>query len=225
MATDPAKRSGTALGRWLTQPPRVWHIAALGVICAITAYASSFPGGLRSLLFTGSIPWFLFATCAIWPGGFALLGIDYVAQAAVCASTRRFHAHDWRWYVAAVLIIATIAAWRTDRLLRWRFSRNRATLEATVVRLLKVPTSVPADGACGVQWPYAAFRPYGARVGNYQVRQVAVFPDERAVFLMTGGFFRSGWGFLYDLDGRADGAPMDLSALGNGWFTFTYARE
>ena len=81
MATDPAKRSGTALGRWLTQPPRVWHIAALGVICAITAYASSFPGGLRSLLFTGSIPWFLFATCAIWPGGFALLGIDYVAQA------------------------------------------------------------------------------------------------------------------------------------------------
>ena len=62
-------------------------------------------------------------------------------------------------------------------------------------------------------------------MGDYHVREVAVFPDEHAVFLTTGGFFRSGWGFLYDPDGHVARVPMELSALGDGWFTFAYAKE
>ncbi|MFH1747526.1 MAG: hypothetical protein ABIG44_10830 [Planctomycetota bacterium] len=224
-AKDDIQRSSSTAQRWLARPPRLWQITALVIICAFVAHARSFPGGLKQLLFTGSIPWLFFGLCVIWPGGILLLGGDYIARMIACVHNRCFRARDWRWYVAGLLIIATIVAWQTDGLLRWRFSANRAALEGTAARLLQSATLAPAFEDCDLEWPYAAFQLYGQQVGDYHVREVAVFPDERAVFLDTGGFFRSGWGFLYDPDGQVTVTPMELSVLGDGWFTFEYAKE
>lgn len=211
--------------RWFGGPPRVWQILLMAALCGFVVYATSFPRGLSQLPI--SVAGLLLRPCCVWPGGIILLGLDYVIRTAACAGTSRFSARDWRWYMAGALLVATIAAWRTEPLLRWRFSANRPALERTVVTLLQTtPTASGGEGDEGVNWPFCRFDWYrGEPVGDYNVTEVAVFQEERVVYLTTGGFFRAGWGFLYDPDAKVNTSYIRLSPLGDGWYVFAYAKE
>lgn len=134
---------------------------------------------------------------AIWPVALVLFGLDYIVRAVVCTRRRCLNARDWRWYAAALLITVIILAWRTDWLLRWRFSAHRAAMEATALAMLESPTAAQAAEEFPLDWPWGAFDYCNKQIAGYGVFETAVFPNERVVFLTTAGFFRAGWGFMY----------------------------
>jgi hypothetical protein len=127
--------------------------------------------------------------------------------------------------LAGLLILMTVLGWRTDWLLRWRFSANQRALEALVATHFQALASAPAEEEFVPQWPYGAFNWTQSQAGDYRVLATAVFPKEHVLYIQTGGFFRSGWGFLYDPNGHVTNSPMHLSALRDGWCTFFYAKE
>lgn len=221
------RRSGLArLARaWFAGPPRVWQIVLMAALCWFVLYATSFPRGLSQ--HPASILGILLRSCFIWPGGVILLGLDYIIRAVVCTATGRLKPRDWRWYVAGALLAATIAAWKTEPLLRWRFAVNRPALEQAVATLLQTArTAKGGEDDNDVNWPFSRFDWYrGEPLSDYNVIEVAVFPEERVVYLTTGGFFRAGWGFLYDPDTKVNTSYIRLSPLGHGWYMFAYAKE
>lgn len=226
-ASDPRGWLIVFCGRWFGGPPRVWQIVLMGLACGFVIYATSFPCGLADLRPVATIAGFLAWTCLFWPGGIILLGIDYVIRTTVCAASQRFNARDWRWYLAGAFLVGTLVAWKTEPLQRWRFSANRPALERTVATLLQTTSATGGqEGDDDVNWPFSRFDWYrGGLIGDYSVREVAVFPEARVVYLSTGGFFRAGWGFLYDPDGRVNTSYIRLSPLGNGWSVFAYSKE
>jgi hypothetical protein len=207
-----------------TCSPRAWRIVFLGPFCAWLAYSRSYPFGPAQFMLKGGLPAVLLGACVIYPC-FFLIGIDYLVRAVVCLVTRRFNARDARWYVVGLLIVGAIVMGTTDRLVCLRFSENRSALEATAATLLQETPARPTDEGCGAQRPYCAFEPYDKQLGDYHVIQAAVFRDERVVYLMTGGWFRSGWGFLYDPDGNVGDSEIRSSPIGDGWSLFSFAKE
>jgi hypothetical protein len=219
-----------ALRRWWLGPPRVWQIILLAFIFGFFAYTASFPGGSLSTVswyssvFGYSLVGLCAGSCLFWPGGLVLLGLDYLIRLILGMVKRQVRAKELRWYLPPLLILATSWTGNTDRLLRWRFEMNRQALNAEATRLLQSAATAPADPRNDVQWPFSAVQPTDGRVGDYDLIETAVFPNESVVYLTTGGFFRAGWGFVYDPNSVVRTTWAGLP-LGGGWFAYHYAKE
>lgn len=203
-----------------TLPP-LWKFVLVGLLGADIAYSKSHPFGFPRLPLIG-YEFGLLGVCIVTPC-FWLFAADYAARSLVCLIRHRLCLRDVR-SLAMLFIIATIVASLSDRPLRWRFSANRATLDSTVATLLQSASSNQVLEAEDLDCPDSKFTWYGRQVGEYQVYFVGVFPGERVVYLETGGFFRSGWGFLYDPDRHINGPMIDLTPLEDGWLIFYYAK-
>jgi hypothetical protein len=223
---------GASRKAWFGGPPKGWLVAILGVICALVAYSSSFPHHFPPFLLSdwpvmvALLLWSCAGTCLGWTG-LLLLCIDLITRAVVCIGTRRMRATDWRWYAPVLLLAGTVwAYYSSDGLVRWRFEANRPALEARAKWLLQQPVSPAVSEYQDVNWPFGRFTwEFAGKVGGYVITDVAIFPKDSVVFLQTGGVFRTGWGFLFDPDGRVfSDLTIKLSALGGGWFLFTYTK-
>ncbi len=212
--------------RWqhaFCQAPPLWM---LGVAAAVAGYITY----LRSITVRDS---FAFignggAACSAVLVG-ALLVADFAIRLARCFKPQSGHRPSWRWFVTPALAVLTLITWQTRWPLRLRFERDRAALEALAEELLATQA--------------AASRPYGSddhvefewrsrHAGDQFVDGVAIFPEERVVFLVTGGFLRSAWGFVYCPNGndptlnpeRDDHKDIVVvKPLAPGWMTFFWA--
>jgi hypothetical protein len=152
---------------------------------------------------------------------------DYCIRLVRCAARRTLHPRNWRWYGLPLLIVFGVSGWQTKWPLRVGFELSRPAFERAATELLaRVPSTQPYANTGCLEQRY----PYRMRLGGYQVEFVHVFPDERLVFFVTGGFFRASWGFVYDPDGKASAGSetqphnWETHPLVSSWATFVEAR-
>ena len=88
--------------------------------------------------------------------------------------------------------------------------------------LIAGPSTVPEDWETGPDSVYPWHVEYDTLLGTYIVHRVSVHPDKQLVFFMTGGFFRSDWGFLYNPSGRDDWFVRE--ELAPGWYVYQFSR-
>jgi hypothetical protein len=218
----PRRESPSALARfvkrWSTTPPPGWHIFAAFAIAIVMIYASSTVLGARLFLLQGGLPCALAGLILLWPGGAAILGIDYAVRLLGCAMGRVSTWRRWRWYVTPVCLTLTILATHSNWLLRLRFQRSLPAFEKEAGILLAGPGTTPEDWEVDVWYPMT--RAFGKRVDGYEVSAVAVFPEERVVYFFTGDSLWSGWGFLYNPDQR--NIVWGKETLAPGWQRMIY---
>ena len=71
----------------------------------------------------------------------------------------------------------------------------------------------------------AEFAYYDRSVGSFRVHSVSVFPRDGVVYFLTGGFFREGWGFMYDPQGHNPEIPfLETRPICPGWSVFDFAK-
>ena len=200
--------------------PPLWHIGAVVLICSMVVYAYSLPFGMNTL-YVAHFPLSLLSLCFIWPGGVAIIAIDYLLRLAVCASHRTSSWRTWRWYVTPICMAVAVHAWQTHWPLHVRWVRSQTEFEREGPALLAGPPTTPAEWAVSdfvIPW----LVDYKRRVGSYFVRSISVHPDEGLVFFATGAFFRGDWGVLYDPQAREDWYVGE--ELSPGWYTYMYSR-
>ena len=183
----------SSLVRWFGRSPPAWLVVIAALLSADFVYIRSAPYPCSR-----ATP---FVTCVVWPV-LVVVGADYIIRVIACATRRTFAWRCWKWYVPPVVASLVILSLATDFFLRWRFERSRLAFESAAEQLLqgKATTVVSVEQMHrGDGWPQ--FDNYRQRIGSYDVDQVAVFPNEGVVCFMTGGFFRAGWGFLYESKG------------------------
>ncbi len=206
-----------AFDRWTSHPPPVWLLLITALLVGEITYLRSAPypqwGGPPPVM------------CIIWPVAVLIL-VDYAVRLVGSLALRRFTPRNLRWYVTPALALLVLWASTTDYLLHVRFERSRRAFEAAAAELLSGKPSAEeslADMHNDNGW--LEFDHYSKRVGTYEVNRVSVFPNERLVFFMTNGVFRSGWGFLYNpLGQNAEIRDVYARPLGDGWYTFTFSK-
>ncbi len=218
------RRALGSLKAWVSRPPRLRAVLALACISGVVVYAVSRPAGLLELLISDSWAWIILAVVLLWPGGVILVSIDYLAHFIGCAIQRRIRARCWRWYPAPLLVLLAVTAWRSQWPLQLRFNVGHRAFEAAAAELLAGPATAHENTSDEIQHDvsYPMFRDYGKRVGTYHIASVAVFPDEKVVYLLTGGFFRAGWGFVYNPNRHT--LYMYERPLAPGWSEFAFDR-
>lgn len=163
--------------------------------------------------------------CLIWPVT-VLIAVDYAVRLIGCLARRRFTPRNIRWYVVPALALLAFWASSTESLIRARFTRSHSEFETAALQLLQgKPSADESLAAMHAGDGWLMFDRYSKRVGSYDVDSVSVFPNERLVFFMTDGVFRSGWGYLYNpLNQNAEIRDVYTRPLGDGWYTFTFSK-
>lgn len=208
-----------AAAPWFSNPPPLWLLLLTAVFSVMVVYSHSFPLGLRYPNPLGA--------CSVWPVCLVIIAADYCARLVRLIARRRRKTQVWRWLCTPVLITTAFSARATDWPLLVRFERSLPAFEVAATQLLRGPVTASEsleDMREGMGFP--VFVPYRQRIGSYDIKSVSVFPQERVVFFMTGGFFRGGWGFVYDPLGR-DPEVRDICCirrLAPGWSAFSFAK-
>lgn len=212
--------AGKPAGRgWFRAPPRIWTLLIMVVVVGLLSYVRSFPPGMVAQPEMAYL---------LVPVGLLLLG-DFLIRIGQAFARRDLGARRWRWYAALLLWALILWVWRSDWPLRIRFERSRAVFQAAAAELLQTGEALRPPTGRGLR---PTFTHYHRRLGTYRISMVCVVPEQRVVYFVTGGFFRSGWGFVYNPDGQ----PLDFNVKRNpdddwvtvrpfteGWMTFMWA--
>ncbi len=198
------------------RPPSIWLLLLTTLLAAKVAYARSTPTPYlgESLIFA----------CVFWPVTIVIVA-DYLIRFIGSIASHRFRWKDWRWYVTPIVFGLAIGASKTNWLLSARFMRSLPDFQAAAVAELRRghPSTQESleEMRRGNGWPL--FESYGKSVGSYHAQSISAFPSEQVVYFMTDGVFRSGWGFLYDPNGRASGIrDIQTRPLAPGWYAFQF---
>ncbi len=208
-------------GNWFLGPPRLWTIVALAITAAWMLYRQSFPP-------LGFVPTPLRLYGYLPTALLCLLFAGYVLRLLLAVKSHNLARRQWHWYPAPILVALTLLAGYRDWPLRLRFGHSRASFEAAASDLLKTET---ARGHSDTDEGRLLFAPYSRQLGTYSVNHVCVDTRHQAVYFMTAGYFRGGWGFVRHPDGRdldfgpALGGEDDCvrtRPLAPGWKTFAW---
>jgi hypothetical protein len=177
-ATRPESAPRTAL---FCRPPLIWMLL---LAVALTGWA----------LYLRSSP---VAVIAWPPACFGVplalfVVVDYCVRLVHCGVRRALHLRNWRWYCLPLLTALVASAWQTEWLLHVCFRLSQPAFERAAAELL---ASMPSTQPYADTWCLEQRHPYRTRLGTYEVKFVHVFPDERLVFFVTGGFFPCNLGF------------------------------
>ncbi len=221
METAPASSKTVPPAKpWFARPPRLWSMPLMILATAHPAYARSAPPGW--------VPCFPLID-SLGTGLGLLILLDLLLRVVGTLEHRVFRLRQWRWYVSAALGVIFLVVWCTQLPLRIRFHYSRVAFEAAAVELLQ--TAEPT-APLSTENTRMIFTHRNRRIGSYPVEMTCAVPSRRAVFFVTGGFFRGGQGFVYNpaghdlnfnLERRDDDDIIITEPLTPGWMTFKWA--
>lgn len=154
--------------------------------------------------------------------------IDFLIRLLRTAFTRRWHIlMNWRCFVHTSIVIFLVWAMNTDKLFRIRFEQSFEELDSFAKRIAAEPTNYPNTIAEYVnESVFPDFEPIHATVGRYYVQATCRFTNERIVFIQTDGFFRSGYGFLYNPDRhQSSREEIESVPVRDDWYVFWYSKS
>ncbi|MEK6643186.1 MAG: hypothetical protein AABZ08_04700 [Planctomycetota bacterium] len=200
-----------------SKPPSLLYLSGTTLFCAWIAYVHSTPYGASSAPNMDA--------CFTWSTFFVLLGY-YLFRLIRSAIRHNRRGSAWRWIAPPLLLALALWARETNWLLEYRFEQDRTAFEAIARTLLSGKPSAKVsleEMERGHGFP--EFEPYGKSIGSFDVPNVSVFPAERVVYFLTGGFFRSGWGFVYNPSGQfTEVRDIDTCSLDEAWETFYFDK-